>query len=78
MKADLFFCHAVSAFVVLKKVSCGRNVFSDYSVNPVMEFSSFKCYYTGVCETSKLLCPNIFLATLSNLSWHFCIGTTRD
>ena len=40
------FCHAVSAFAVLKKVSYGRNVFSDIfnesSALWIMEFSSLK------------------------------------
>ena len=46
------FCHAVSAFAVLKKVSCGRidvssDIFSESSVLRIMEFSSRKCHYSG-------------------------------
>ena len=35
-------CHAVSAFAVLKKVLCGRNVFSVLWIMVIMEFSSLK------------------------------------
>ena len=77
------FCHAVSAFAVLKKVSCDRNVFSDIfsesSVLWIMEFSSLKCHYRRLRDFQQcLLFPKMFLAALSSLSQHFCSSTTRD
>ena len=77
------FCHALSAFAVLKKVSCGRNVFSDIfsesSVLWIMEFSSLKCHYRRLRDFKQcLLFPKNFLAALSSLSQQFCSSTTGD
>ena len=78
------FCHTVSAFAVLKKVSCGRinvssDIFSELSVLGIMEFSSRKCHYRRLRDCKQcLLFPKVFLVALLSLSQHFCSSTTRD